>query len=436
MDKIALTIDKKKIVVDKDTTILQAALQYNIYIPHLCFHPDLEPVAVCRLCIVEIEGRGLVTSCNTKVEQGLIVKTTSDEVNGLRKVSAELLIANHHIECLDSFEETGCRLKQIADFLGIKQKDLKRLRPPGKRRTVDTSNPFFDRDPNQCVLCGICVRTCDALQRVRAIDFINRGYNAKIGTFADAPIEESICESCGECVVRCPTGALSAKKFKKAEKNVRTTCPYCGVGCGMYLGIKNGKVVSVSGDKDSPVNKGSLCVKGRFGYGFVNHPERLGAPLIKKEGEFVETSWDEALETIARRFSGHKGDSFAVLSSAKCTNEDNYIVQKFTRAVMGTNNIDHCARLCHAPTVAGLAQSFGSGAMTNSINEIESTSCIFAIGTNTTAAHPVIAMKMKRAVAAGTKLIVANPKEIDLCRYGDIFLQHTPGSDVALMMGM
>jgi formate dehydrogenase alpha subunit len=257
-----------------------------------------------------------------------------------------------------------------------------------------------------------------------------------ITTLGNEPIVDSICVSCGECVVRCPTGALTVKDYQPPARQVKTTCAYCGVGCGLVMGVRGGRIVTVEGDRDNVVNRGHLCVKGRFGNGFVNHPERLTKPLIKRDGEFVETTWDEALDLVAEKLGTYGSDEIAVLSSAKITNEENYVVQKFARAVLGTNSIDHCARLCHAPTVSGLAQSFGSGAMTNSINEIPQTACMFAIGTNTTSAHPIIAAKMKEAVRNGAKLIVANPKEVDLCRFADIFLQHKPGTDVPLMMGM
>ncbi|MFC1485425.1 formate dehydrogenase subunit alpha, partial [Candidatus Latescibacterota bacterium] len=217
---------------------------------------------------------------------------------------------------------------------------------------------------------------------------------------------------------------------------VKTVCPYCGTGCGIFLGVRGSTIVGARGDTDNPINRGSLCVKGRYGHEFINHPERLTKPLVRKNGGFVETSWGEALDIVAGKLSSYRGDSFAAVSSAKCTNEENYLIQKFARTAMGTNNVDHCARLCHAPTVAGLAQSFGSGAMTNSINEIADAACILAIGTNTTAAHPIIALKIKRAVQNGATLIVANPKVIDLVRFATIFLQHRPGTDVPLLMGM
>jgi len=436
MDKITLTIDDLQITAGKGMTVLEAALENDIYIPHLCYHPDLEPVGVCRLCMVEIEGRGLTISCRAPVEQGLVVKTESPEIDMVRRVAVELLIVNHHADCLACTENNQCELQRLAAYVGIRSERLERLRRPEGTVPIDTSNPFFDRDPNKCVLCGICVRTCEELQGVSAIDFAFRGCNTTIGTFGSRPITESPCESCGECVIRCPVGALRPKNFQQPSREVKTTCPYCGVGCGVYLGIRGSRIVSSRGDTGNVVNKGSLCVKGRFGYEFVNHPDRLTTPLIKRDGKFVEATWDEALELVANKFSQYKGEKFAALSSAKCTNEDNYVVQKFTRAVMGTNNVDHCARLCHAPTVAGLGQSFGSGAMTNSISEIAGAACILAIGTNTTAAHPVIALQIKKAAKNGAKLIVANPKKIDLCRYADIFLQHRPGSDVALLMGM
>jgi len=436
VDKVTLTIDGIAITADEGMTVLEAALENGIYIPHLCYHPDLEPVGVCRLCMVEIEGRGLTISCRSPVEEGMVVKTDSPDINKVRKITAELLIINHHADCLTCDKNTQCKLQEVANYIGIEEERLESLRRPTEIFAVDSSNPFFIRDPNRCILCGICVRTCEEIQGVSAIDFAFRGYQTTISTFADKPLVESVCESCGECVVRCPTGALRVRESRQPAREVSTICPYCGCGCGIYLGVRGDKVVSARGSIDSPVGKGNLCVKGRFGYSFINHPERLIQPLMRKNDKFAEVPWDEVLELTAKKFAQYKPENFAVLSSAKCTNEENYLIQKFARAVIGTNNVDHCARLCHAPSVAGLAQSFGSGAMTNSINEINNAACILAIGTNTTNTHPIIGLEIKEAKRKGTKLIVANPKCIDLCRFADIFLQHRPGTDVALLMGM
>jgi len=425
MDKITFTIDGQKITADKGMTILEAALENGIYIPHLCYHPDLEPAGVCRLCMIEIEKRGLFTSCNTPAEPEIAVRTETPEIEKVRRVTAELLILNHPFDCLICEKNTNCELQKIARFIGIDEEHINKMRKPERILPIDTSNPFFIYDPNRCVLCGICVRTCRNTVSVSALDFVDRGYNSIVSTFGNKPMLESRCVSCGECVARCPVGSLKPKETPIPSREIKTTCPYCGVGCGLILGSRGDKIVSSRGDIENPINKGQLCVKGRFGHEFINHPERLTTPLTKKDGLFVETSWDEALDLIADKFSHYNGDQFASLSSAKCTNEENYIMQKFTRAVMGTNTIDHCARLCHAPSVAGLAQSFGSGAMTNSINEIQYTKSIFAIGTNTTSAHPVIAYKIKNAVKEGSKLIVPNPKEIDLCEFADIFFRYS-----------
>jgi formate dehydrogenase major subunit len=314
-----------------------------------------------------------------------------------------------------------CKLRSIADeYDVVPPAVVEQIHYP-----VDESHAFVERDPNKCIACGLCVETCRQLQGVGAISLSYR-----VNKF------ESICESCGHCVAACPTGALASNKALTPEFEVKTICPYCGCGCGMHLGVRGSRVVNVRGDYDNPSNSGRLCVKGRFGYDFINHPDRLTEPLLKKEGEFEELGWEEALNLVADKFAQYKPEEVAVLSSARCTNEENYVVQKFARAVLGTNSVDHCARLCHAPTVAGLVKSFGSGAMTNSIGEIRNAKCIFSIGSNTTETHPIIGLEVKKAVQNGAVVIVANPKKIDLANISDIWLQQKPGSDVALLMGM
>jgi len=346
MGKITFAIDGLKIEANKGDTILRAALEHDIYIPHLCYHPDLKPYGGCRLCMVEIEGRGLTISCKAPVEEGMRVITESLEINKVRRIAAELLIVNHYADCLQCKKNTECKLQTIAAYIGIEEGRLQRLKRATRTLPIDDSNPFFIRDPNKCVLCGICVRTCEEIQGISAIDFAFRGYATKVSTLKDKPIIESICESCGECVVRCPVGALVPQNIPKPAREVKTTCPYCGVGCQMYLGIKGEKVISVRGDRDNEVNRGRLCVKGRYGIAeYVTHPDRLTTPLVKQDGGFRETTWDAVLDEVAARLKRYKPDEMAVISSAKCTNEDNYVLQKLARAVIGTNSVDHCARL-------------------------------------------------------------------------------------------
>ena len=435
MAQIRLTIDGIGIEAKEGVSVLEAARGAGIYIPNLCADPDLKPYGACRLCLVEIGGmEGLPTACNTPVEEGMVVRTDTAEVNRVRRNVVELLLSDHPQDCLICAKNRRCELQKVVAYLGVHQPRYPKLE---REPSVDWSNPFFVRDSEKCILCGKCVRTCKEIQGVGALDIARDGRFSRIVTAGtERPLVESDCESCGQCVAKCPTGALMPKKYEWPYKEVKSVCPYCGVGCGMLLGVREGSVVSVSGDSENVVNRGSLCVKGRFGIDFVNHPDRLKTPLIRKDGKLQEASWGEALDLVAKKLGEVPGDRVAVISSAKCTNEENYLIQKFARAVIGTPHVDHCARLCHASTVSGLGQSFGSGAMTNSIGEIEEASCILAIGTNTTATHPVIGLRVRKAVEKGAKLIVANPREIDLCRIAHLWLNHRPGTDVALLMGM
>ena len=435
MDEINLIINGQEVKAKKGMTVLEAAQAADIYIPTLCYDPDLEPYGGCRLCVVEIENmRGLPTACTTPATDGMVVRTETPAVSEVRCTTIDLLIADHPMDCLTCSKNQRCDLQKVAAYLGITER---RLPSADKSFPIDDSNPFFYLDRNYCILCGRCVRTCDEVTGVNAIEIIDRGYPSRVSPFGDKPLLESICQSCGECVARCPVNALMPKSAMPPIGEVETTCPYCGVGCGMYLGLRDGRIVSIQGSRENPASKGRLCVKGRFGISeFVHHPERLATPLIRRNGGFAEADWEEALGFVASKLTSYSKEQVAVISSAKCTNEDNYVIQKFTRAVLGTNNIDHCARLCHAPSVTGLVQSFGSGAMTNSISDIGDAACILAIGTNTTETHPIIGFNVKKAVRRGTKLIVANPRGIHLVRFADIWLRHNPGTDVALLMGM
>jgi len=452
---VTLTIDGKVVEAPKGATVLEAALGAGIYIPTLCYDPDLNPYGACRLCVVEIEGmRGLPTSCTTPVADGMEVHTETPRVNQSRLITMELIMANHHGDCLTCASNQQCELQKIARYLDIDQEHFDQLRKGTQIYPVDNSHPAFERDLNKCILCAKCVRACNEIAGVGAIGLAFRGYSAKVATSGDKPILESICESCGECLARCPTGALVPKHEKQATREVKTICPYCGVGCSLYLGIRGNEIVSVRGDKDSPVNKGGLCVKGRFGFDFVQHSDRLNKPMIRNKGRgkdikingnfrevFREASWDEALGLVAERFEQVKTkygpDSIGVLSSAKFTNEENYLVQKFARVVLGTNNIDHCARLCHASTVVGAIAAFGEGAMSNSFSDFAKADLLFIIGSNTTDCHPIIGRIIRQRVKLhGTKLIVADPRSIELSNLATVHLLHKPGSDVALLNAM
>jgi len=345
MEKVTLTIDCQEVSADPGANILEAALDNDIYIPHLCFHPDLKAVGVCRLCMVEVEGRGMTVSCMTPVAENMVVRTDSERISRVRRMATELLLVNHHLDCHSCASNSRCELQRVANYVGVDTERLERMRKPAEAPPVDDSNPFFTRDLAKCILCGICVRTCDEILGVGAIDFGFRGFDTTISTFGNQPLKESRCVSCGECVARCPVGALTPKIAEEPSREVKTVCTYCGCGCGLFLGVRGDKIVSARGDRDNPGNKGNLCVKGRFGYEFVNSPERLTAPLVRRDGELREASWDEALDLVAEKLGKNKGDGFATIASAKCTTEENYVIQKFTRAVMGTHNIDHCARI-------------------------------------------------------------------------------------------
>ncbi|MFP4029164.1 MAG: formate dehydrogenase subunit alpha [Candidatus Brocadiia bacterium] len=440
MTEMNLTIDDVQVTVPEGKTVLEAAEKAGIYIPTLCNDEDLAPYGACRLCIVEIEGmKGLPTSCTTRAADGMVVHTDTEQVNEVRRTICQMLIADHSSDCLTCASNQECELQEVARHLGVTEQTMDATE---REREVDDSNPFFERDMSRCILCLRCVRACHEVRGVGAIEVVGRGYESKIGTFDDMPLSESVCESCAECIARCPTGALSVKsETMPATRWVSTTCPYCGCGCGLDLGIRGDEIVQVRGEESHVVNKGSVCVKGRFGLDFVGSPDRLSKPLIRRNGQLKEAEWDEALDLVANRLSEIKdeygSDALAGLSSAKCTNEENYVFQKFVRAAFGTNSVDHCARLCHSSTVAGLARAFGSGAMTNSIAEIENADCIFVTGSNTTEAHPIIALRVKDAVEKhGAKLIVADPRRIDLTRFADIHMSQQSGTDVALFNAM
>ncbi|MFH1898175.1 MAG: formate dehydrogenase subunit alpha [Candidatus Desantisbacteria bacterium] len=440
---IKLTIDKKSISVQEGTTILDATKSCSIKIPHLCYQKGLCPTSACRLCVVEVAGvNSLVASCSSLAKEGMEVRTNTERVTSARRLVLELLLSDHPKDCLICEKNGVCKLQRYSYEMGIEDS---RFSGERHHHSIDSSNPLIERDYNKCILCGRCVNICEKEMGRSVINYLNRGFETRIGTYFDKPLQDAGCAFCGQCVSVCPVGALTEKQAKGRgrvweTKKTTTICPYCGCGCTLDLNVKDNQVVKVSSSNDSGINHGRLCVKGRFGYDFIHRDDRLKNPLIRKDGELTEASWDEALDLIAKRFSQIKNeqgaDALAGISSARCTNEENYLFQKFMRAVIGTNNVDHCARLCHASTVVGLATAFGSGAMTNAIDEIQDTKCIILTGSNTTDCHPIIGIEIRKAVANGAKLIVVDPREIELTDIAHIHLQQKPGTDVAWMNAM
>ncbi|NMC73127.1 MAG: formate dehydrogenase subunit alpha [Geobacteraceae bacterium] len=442
---VKVTIDGKSVEVPKGSMLIDAARKAGADVPTLCYldlHSDMSGAnSSCRICMVEVAGRkNLAPACSTPVMDGMDVKTSTDRVIGARKINLELLLSDHPQDCLTCPKAGACGLQDLCFRYDIKES---RFRGLMSEFPLDESNEFYVRDNNQCVNCRRCVNACTAKQCTEAIDFAKRGFYSHPAAPFDDPVRDSVCVSCGNCVSVCPTAALmpkSKEKFRTWEvTKTTTTCSYCGVGCQMDLLVKNGKVVGVE-PADGPANNGLLCVKGKFGFDFINHPDRLTTPLIRKDGKLVEGTWDEALTLVANKIKAvkeaHGPDALAGLASARVTNEENYLFQKMVRATFGTNQVDHCARLCHASTVAGLATTLGSGAMTNSIAEVADCDLIFITGSNTTETHPVIGAKVRQAKQKGAKIIVAEPRHIDLAKDAEIFMQITPGTNVALFNGM
>lgn len=436
-----VTIDGIRVQVKEGSTILEAAQSVGIEIPTLCYLKDLTPEASCRICLVEIEGNPkLFTACSTPVAEGNVIHTKSEKVIAARRSVLDLMLSTHNADCFSCAKNGECQLQNLCYEYGVEKTSF-----PGVKNDypIDDSNEFFTYNPQQCILCQRCVNVCQKLHGEAAIGIAGRGFKAKISTPFDQLIRSTNCVSCGNCVSVCPVGALLPKskvRYRAFEtKKVPTTCTYCGVGCQLDLIVKDDMVVGAQ-PLYGEANKGLLCVKGKFGYNFINHKDRLTKPLIRKDGVLTEASWEEAIGLIADKIGTIKAesgpDALAGLSSARCSNEDNYVFQKMMRAAIGTNNVDHCARLCHASTVAGLAITLGSGAMTNSIAEAADQDVVFVTGSNTTETHPVIGSLIRQAKRKGAKIIVAEPRRIPLCREADVFLQIKPGTNVALFNGM
>ncbi len=390
-----LTIDESPVELPEGATVLDAVNRLGIPLPQLCKDPDRSALGACRTCLVHVEGqRGLPAACHLPARDGMIVRTTHPEAVRLRRAVLDLTLSMlTPAPERDGFGQLGA---------AAARHDLARPAHAAHHRfEPDVSKSFFVLDREACILCGRCTVACGDVQRIGAISLVGRGHDARVGVFADGAMSSSVCTSCGQCVATCPTGALRPKETPSPiVREVETTCPYCGVGCGITLRVRADGRLAVMAD-DSPVNLssgGTLCVKGRFGTGFVHSRDRITTPMVKRDGRWHATTWDEALDTAAEGFARNRGH-FGALASAKATNEDGYVIQKLTRVVMGTNNIDHCTRLCHSPSVEAMLVSMGSGATSNSYQDYEEAGCLMVVGADASANHPVIAIRFRRAVA-------------------------------------
>ncbi len=429
---LRLTIDGTPIEVPTGATVLDAVNRLGLALPQLCKDPDRPPLGACRTCLVHVEGqRGLPAACHLPARDGMIVDTQHPEAVKTRRAVLDLTWSML----------TPSRDRDGFGQLGEAASRHALARPSAAahhRFAVDDSKSFFVLDREACILCGRCTTACADVQHIGAISLVGRGHDARVGVAADGLMSSSICTSCGQCVATCPTGALRPKEIPvPITREIETTCPYCGVGCGIRLKVREDGRLAVMTD-DVPGNHsslGTLCVKGRFGTGFVHSRDRITVPMVKRDGSWREVSWDEALEAAADGLARNHG-RFGAFASAKATNEDGYIIQKLARVMMGTNNVDHCTRLCHSPSVEAMLTSMGSGATSNSYQDYEEAGCLMVVGADASANHPVIAIRLRKAVSRGARLIVINPKRIELCDQADLWLQERPGTDVALFNAM
>lgn len=438
---IHVTIDGKEIAVEEDTTIIEAAEKGGIRIPTLCYHKKLLPFGACRICIVEVEqmkGR-LIPSCSTPVTEGMVINTHTELVIKTRKTTLELLLIHHPLDCPICDKAGECDLQNLVYEYGV---DGNRFKDKKFEYQVDYVTPLVERNVNRCVLCGMCVRVCDEIVGVGEHSFVNRGFRTKISTDFDRPMD---CEFCGQCINICPVGALNDRLFKFKSRvwdltNVDTICSYCSTGCTLTLGMKNGKILRVRGDDEKGINKGDLCIKGRFGFQYVESPLRLSTPLVRKGDTLVEASWDEALKTVAEKFREIKkkqgSEAIGGICSARLTNEEVYLFQKFLRSVIGTNNVDHSGGYAHTGLEV-MGKSLGYLASTNSLSDIRNADTIFLVRSNLSETHPVVGMRVNVAVKRdNAKLIVASPRNIKFRRFASAFLSHKVGTEVALINGM
>ena len=448
--RVTLTIDGQKVSVPEGTSIMRAAMELNNEIPKLCATDSVEAFGSCRLCLVEIEGRnGTPASCTTPVAEGIVVKTQTPRLKQLRKGVMELYISDHPLDCLTCSANGDCELQDMAGVVGLREV---RYGYEGENHIVskkDESNPYFTYDPSKCIVCSRCVRACEEVQGTFALTISGRGFDSRVSPGMDEPFLTSECVSCGACVQACPTATLMEKSVTEIgtpEHSVVTTCAYCGVGCTFKAEMRGDELVRMVPWKDGKANHGHSCVKGRFAYGYATHKERILKPMIRANisDPWREVSWDEAISYTAselKRIQGQYGrSSIGGITSSRCTNEETYLVQKLVRAGFGTNNVDTCARVCHSPTGYGLKTAFGTSAGTQDFDSVDHSDVILVIGANPTDGHPVFGSRMKKRLRQGAKLIVIDPRRIDLVKSAhiraDYHLPLKPGTNVAMVTAL
>jgi formate dehydrogenase major subunit len=444
---VELTIDGISVTAAVGTSVMRAAREAGIAVPKLCATDSLAAFGSCRLCLVEVEGRrGLPASCTTPVEAGMVVRTQSTQLARVRRNVMELYISDHPLDCLTCAANGDCELQDMAGAVGLREVRYGYAGANHLDAEPDHSNPYFSFDPAKCIVCSRCVRACEEVQGTFALTIDGRGFASTVSAGMDETFLASECVSCGACVQACPTATLIEKTVieqGQPDRVVKTTCAYCGVGCSFEAHLKGTDVVRMVPDQSGGANAGHSCVKGRFAWGYASHTDRVTAPLIRDRitDPWREVTWDEAIAFAATRFRAIQGvhgrGSIGGISSSRCTNEEVFVVQKMVRAAFSNNNIDTCARVCHSPTGYGLKQTFGTSAGTQDFQSVESADVILLIGANPTDAHPVFASRMKRRLRAGARLIVADPRRIDLVRsahvQADHHLQLRPGTNVALV---
>ncbi len=447
---VTLAIDGFSVTVPAGTSLMRAAVLAGTQIPKLCATDSLEPFGSCRLCLVEIEGRrGFPASCTTPAESGMVVRTQSERLTQLRRGVMELYLSDHPLDCLTCASNGDCELQDMAGQVGLRHMRYGFEGRNHLQQPRDDSNPYFSYDPSKCIVCNRCVRACEEIQGTFALTISGRGFDSRVSPGADQPFMDSDCVSCGACVQACPTATLVEKTVQdkgQPEHQILTTCAYCGVGCTFLAEMKGTDVVRMTPWKEGKANEGHACIKGRFAWGYATHPDRMLKPMIRARitDPWQEVSWDQAIGHAAREFkrlqAKHGVDAVGGISSSRCTNEETYLVQKLVRAAFGNNNVDTCARVCHSPTGYGLGQTYGTSAGTQTFKSVEQADVIMVIGANPTDAHPVFGSRLKKRLRQGARLIVVDPRRIDLAQgphvRADYHLQLRPGTNVALINAM